>query len=132
MTTNRSTEEILATAARMRDDLIAQRERIDQQLELLDAPPVQTEVKRLRDSGLLADMFDMKFGPLAEEPVWKVAIHVLREVGKPLELAELADRIQAAGKSFGGEDAAKSLAAHISKHPEHLKQVKGQAYLAEW
>lgn len=65
-----STGEILATAARMRDDLVAQKERIEEQLALLDAmlaaPPVQSEVQRIRDSGLLADMFDMKFGPLAE------------------------------------------------------------------
>lgn len=130
------TDAALAMLIQRRDELQNQRERVDAELSTIEAmlavPDAQDRLERLRSSDVLGQMFGMKFGDLATEPVWKVAIYILREQGSPLELEDLAAKILETGKNFGGEDPGRSLAAHISKHPEHMKQMGGKAYLIEW
>lgn len=130
------TDEALAMLAQRREELRGQQERLQSELNTIDsmlsAPDARERLEKLKRSDVMGQMFGMKFGDLADEPVWKVAIYILREQGSPLELDDLANKILGKGKSFGGEDPGRALAAHISKHPEHLKQVAGKAYLVEW
>lgn len=130
------TDEALAMLAQRREELRALSAKVEDELSAIEAmlstPDAQERLEKLKRADVLGKMFGMKFGDLANEPVWKVAIYILRETGSPLELEDLANRILEKGKSFGGEDPGRALAAHISKHPEHLKQVAGKAYLVEW
>lgn len=66
------------------------------------------------------------------ESVWEIAQQILSRVGKPMRLDELAKRIIAEGKQFGGDNPAGSLSAHISQHDKVLGQKDGWAYLVEW
>lgn len=131
------TDRALVMLARRREELLKQINNASAELRRIDAalsqPDVQNRIDWLQDNELLDNVLGIKISEdLSSEPVWRLAVYVLTEAGSPLELDELAERIQAKGKEFGGEDPKGSLAAHISKHPEHLRQKRGKAYLAEW
>lgn len=134
------TDEALAALVTRSEEIDQRIEELQQEKEMLDAmlenPKVRQKIERLRDTNqsLFTSMFAQQFDAenIDDEPVWKVAIYVLRREGQPLELEDLAEKIIEAGEDFGGGSPPKSLAAYISKHPEHLQQKGGKAYLTDW
>ena len=124
-------------------ELEVQRAEIESKIEvlkdMLNAPKAREALEKSEELETRTEAAKQEIGPrqevirLRRKPyVWQWAVRILRELGRPTRLEELAEKIIAQGKEFGGDNPAGALSSHISQHQDVIGQKAGQAYLIEW